>query len=181
MTWIDAAAIALVLIYLVFGWYTGLIRRIVGIVAVYVGLLGATFMGGSGSGLLQSLFTLSNPEAHLFSFFATLVIIVVVFEAAASVYHSRLQFAVVPADHLTGALVGALTALAVATLGVVMLQGYSHPFGNGQPTSLQIRVRDTFDHSLLPQYLERIESPIQVVFAPVFPRDPSQYFGSASG
>ena len=53
MTWIDIFPIVLLIAYTVGGFFTGLIRRFIGLVALFIAVWAATNMGLQAGGILQ--------------------------------------------------------------------------------------------------------------------------------
>ncbi len=95
MTLLDLAALLLVLIYVALGWWTGTVRRVIGLVAVYIGLLVAFNMGAQGGGIVEQWQPgMSVADARFLSWTFFLALMLLVFEGAATAVHTQLQVAV---------------------------------------------------------------------------------------
>lgn len=174
---IDLAILALLVVYAALGYWTGVIRRVVGLVAVYVGFLGATNSAPTAANvILQSAPNWAVPDALTLGYFLVLVIIVVVVEVMATFVHNRLQVAAILFDRSTGALVGFLTALVGVTVALYLLLGGTQP-PSGSPDGAQIQTQDTIRKAVLaPALLRTIGRPAVLFFYPVIPADPNTYF-----
>ncbi len=64
MTWLDLASIVVVLAYGVGGFFSGVVRRLIGFIALYVALLAATNMGLQAGGILQQTSNFETPDAQ---------------------------------------------------------------------------------------------------------------------
>ena len=174
---IDLAIVALIVLYAGLGYWTGVIRRVIGFVAVYVGFLAATNAAPTAANvILQGLAGWQVPDAITAGFFLLLLIVVVVIEVMATFIHSRLQIAAILFDRSTGALVGALTAIFAVTVSLYLLVGGAQP-PEGSPTGNQIAQLDAIRHAVLaPALIRGLGRPAIVLFFPVIPTDPNTYF-----
>jgi hypothetical protein len=83
-------------------------------------------------------------------------------------------------DRLTGALAGLATGLVVATLLWGLMLAAGSPIG-GSSTPMQVSLRAATSASVFGRTAAKpLLPPFQAAFAPVLPRDPQQYFGSAT-
>lgn len=177
MTPIDLVALLVVLAYAVIGWFSGTIRRVLGLLAVWVAMLAATNMGQPGAGILRQYNnTISIPDARLAGWLFFFVLLILIFEAAGTAVHAQLQLAAVAVNRGIGLLLGLVTAGVVLIGCTYMLIGFANAQTN-QPTSFQVSVRDQMIHSgfLLP--LARSAGPPVLLFLNgALPRDPKAYF-----
>jgi uncharacterized membrane protein required for colicin V production len=174
---IDLGILVLIAAYAAFGYWTGVIRRVVGFVALYVGYLGATNAAPTAANvILQALPGWAVPDALVLGYFVLVVLIVLVIEVLASFIHSRLQVAAILFDRSTGALVGGLTALFGVTIALYLLLGGAQPV-TGSPDGAQIQTQDTIRKAVLaPALVRGLGRPAIILFSPVIPVDPNTYF-----
>ncbi|MEP7104966.1 MAG: CvpA family protein [Chloroflexota bacterium] len=177
MTLLDLGVVLLIVIYVALGWWTGTVRRVIGLVAVYIGLLVAFNMGPQGGGILeQSQPGLSFADARFISWSFFLVLMLLVFEGAATAVHAQLQVAVLALNKGIGVLIGLVTAVVLVTAIVYMLAGFGKPVGK-QPDRLQITVRDAVVNSALGLPLAKAAGDfILPLLSAALPRDPQAYF-----
>ncbi len=152
MTLIDLISLVLIVAYGVLGWYSGTIRRVIGLIGVYIAALVATNMGQFAGGILrQSNSTISIPDARMAGWLFFFVLLVLVFEGAATAIHTQLQLAVVALNRGVGVVLGLATSVVVLMAGAYMLAGYANAQTN-EATAKQLSVRDQLKHSavLLP-------------------------------
>jgi uncharacterized membrane protein required for colicin V production len=176
---IDLAIIALVVLYAALGYWTGIIRRVIGFVALYLGFFAATQSAATAASVvLQAYPGWAVPDALILGYFLVVVIVLVVVDVLASLWHGQLQLAAVLVDRGSGALVGALTALVGASLTLSLLLGASQPV-QGSPDGAQIQIHDSIRTSVLgPVLVNSIGPAARLIFALVIPNDPATYFNS---
>jgi uncharacterized membrane protein required for colicin V production len=177
MTWIDLMVIALVALYVIVGYSSGVVRRVLGLLIVYGAFFVATYMGSRGGEMLvQARPGTPSADARIYAYFGFLVLVVVVVEGLAMAYRDLLQISVVGLDKFTGALVGGLTGLAIATLSVYLLGASANPLG-GSLDGLQLTIKDGVTNSLLTRPLLRtLGPPLRFLFLPALPNDPQLFF-----
>jgi uncharacterized membrane protein required for colicin V production len=178
MTSIDALVIVLILAYTIGGYFTGVIRRLIGLVALYLALLAATNMGLQAGGILGQSSNFNVADGRIFGFFGILTAILVIVEAATQVAHSQIQIPALLFNHAFGAAVGFVTAILLSVIVVYELGAAAYPFGGSQIDPLQQRIRDAYQgsHIVVP-VVKQIQKPIIQLFAPALPPDPQIYFG----
>lgn len=177
MTIIDLLAILLAVVYMFLGWYTGTIRRVLGLIGVYLAILIATNMGQQGANIyLQYSPTTPIPDARLFGWLFFFVLLTVVFEGAATAVHAQIQLAVVALNNGVGVLVGLITAFVVVVGLFYMTAGYSKAATN-TPSGLQITLRNQLanSHVVLP-LVKAVGAPILPLLSASLPRDPQAFF-----
>ena len=174
---IDLGILVLIALYGAFGYWTGVIRRVVGFVALYLGFLAATNAGPTAANvILQAFAGWAIPDAITVGYFLVLVLIVVVLEVMAAFVHQRLQLAAILFDKSTGAILGAVTGLFAATVSLYLLVGGAQP-PQGSPTGNQINTLDTIRKATLaPALVRTLGRPAIILFFPVIPTDPNTYF-----
>jgi len=182
LTLLDLAALLLVLIYVALGWWTGTVRRVIGLVAVYIGLLVAFNMGGQGGGIVEQWQPgMSVADARFLSWTFFLALMLLVFEGAATAVHTQLQVAVLAFNRGAGVLIGLVTSVVLITALVYMLAGFGKPVAK-QPDRLQINVRDAVANSSLALPLAKAAGDFILPFLnAALPRDPQAYFTIESG
>lgn len=177
MTLLDLAGVLIFLLYFLLGWFSGTIRRVIGLAAVYLALLVATYMGQQGgSVIMQSQPGMPIPDARLVAWTFFLLLMLLVFEGAATAVHSQLQLAVVAVDRPVGVVLGLVTAAVLVTALVYMLAGFAKPSAR-QPDQLQITVRDAVLNSGIAYPLARGTANYVLPFLnAALPRDSQAYF-----
>lgn len=180
LTWFDVLVVVLILGYLLVGYYTGLIRRVLGFIGLYLGVLTATYVGHSGVGMLrQGDPTLATQDAKIYLFFGALGVIVLLVEVVASLYHSEVQVSLVAVNHGTGALIGGLTGFIFAVILWITLGFAAAPVG-GSLTAAQVHIREQVHGSFLgPRMLQPAVGAVEATFRPVLPHDLDIYFNGA--
>jgi uncharacterized membrane protein required for colicin V production len=175
----DLAIIGLVVVYTALGYWTGIIRRVIGFAALYLGFFAATQASPTAATVvLQAVPTWSVPDAVMLGYFLVVAITIILVEVLASFYHGHLQLAAVLVDKGSGAVVGALTALIGATLTLSLLLGASQPV-QGSPDGAQIQIRDAITKSVLgPALLGSLGAFTKLLFLPIVPVDPATYFNA---
>jgi uncharacterized membrane protein required for colicin V production len=178
MTWVDAIPFLFIIGYGVLGYFTGLIRRIISLIALYIAFVAATNMGLQAGGILQQTSSTSTPDARIYGFFGIVFVVLIVLDGAGQLAHSQIQLEAIVFNRVSGAVVGVLTGLILSVLLVYELQAAANPFGGSQLDGLQQSIRDGVNGSKVAVPLTRaIERPIIAIFQPVLPSDPQIYFG----
>lgn len=178
MTLIDLVAIVLVVGYSAFGYATGAVRRVLGLVFVYFAVLVGTYMGPHGADiLLQYSPSTPIPDARLYGWLAFTLAILIAAEGFATALHEQLQAAVVALNKAVGVLLGAITGLVGTVVLVFMLAGYAQPAGGGQLSSLELTVKDQLNRSTIAVRMTKATgAPIVVALSAALPREASQFF-----
>ena len=173
----DLVIIGLVVVYAALGYWTGVIRRVIGFAALYLGFFAATQSSPTAASVvLQAFPGWAVPDALMLGYFGVVVIVLLVVEVVASFYHGHLQLAAVLVDRGTGAIVGALTALVGASLTLGLLLGASQPV-QGSPDGAQIQIHDAIRKSATgPALISSVGPVARLIFALVIPNDPPTYF-----
>src|SRR5258706_4383151 len=95
MTWVDVLPFVLLIVYAGLGYLTGVLRRGIGLVALYVGFLAATGMGLQAGSILTQGANLETPDARIFGFFGLLFIVLILIDGAAQLAHAQIRIGAV--------------------------------------------------------------------------------------
>jgi hypothetical protein len=177
---VDVGAAAVGALYVGAGFYTGVVRRAIGLAIAYIALLVATNMGQQGGQMWQQYSTTTSPpDARAYGYLFFFLLIVAVLEGAAFVIRDVLQVTFVLLNRTTGILLGLVTAGMVVFGLHYMAVGYANPEGGSGISTTQARIRDALDQSKLAQPVSNRVKPFYFpLLDPVLPRDPAQFFGS---
>ena len=179
MTWIDITTIVLIVGYGVLGYFTGVLRRLIGLVALYVGFVAATNMGLQAGGILQQSSSMAIPDSRIYGFFGILAAVLIVIDGAAQLAHSQIQIQAIVFNRVSGVVIGVLTAFLLSILVTSELVAAGNPIGGGQLDEVQQNVRDTVRGSHVAVPLVNVFGrPIIAIFQPVLPADPQIYFSN---
>lgn len=179
MNGLDALPIVLVIVYGALGLFTGALRRLVGLVAIYLAFVGATNMGLQAGGLLQQSSSLETPDARIYGFFGIIVAVIVIVEGAAQLANSQIQVGALVFNRVLGVLLGLTTAVILSVLITFELEAASKPFGGGALDAQQLQIRDAVrgSHLAVP-LVSAIGKPIVTIFQLALPNDPQIYFSN---
>lgn len=178
MTAIDLLVTILVVGYALFGYGTGAVRRVLGLVFVYVAVLVGTNMGPHGADILRQYSPdTAIPDSRLYGWIFFTLLILVLAEGFATALHENLQAAVVALNKAVGVILGAATGLVLSVVLVFMLAGYAQPAGGGQLSSLELSVKDQLNLSRVAVPMTKaLGAPIVVALSAALPREASQFF-----
>jgi uncharacterized membrane protein required for colicin V production len=180
MTWLDALPIVLVIVYAALGVFTGLLRRVIGLIALYLAFVGATNMGLQAGGILQQSSNLETPDARIYGFFGIVVAVILIVEAAAQLASSQIQVGALVFNRVLGVIIGLLTAIILSVLVTNELVAAGTPFGGGALDPLQQNIRDAVQGSHVAVPLTHaIGKPIVTIFGLALPADPQIYFSQS--
>jgi uncharacterized membrane protein required for colicin V production len=177
VTWVDVLPIVLVLVYGVLGYFTGVLRRIIGLVALYIACIAATGMGLQAGSLIQQGSTVEIPDARIYGFFGLILVVLVAIDGAAQLAHRQIQIEAIVWNRLSGVIVGVITALLLSVVVVYELQAAGSPSGSGQLAGAQSEIHAAVKGSRFAVPLvNSVGRPIIAIFQPALPFDPHQYF-----
>ena len=180
MTWLDAVPIVLVVVYAALGLFTGLVRRVIGFIALYLAFVGATNMGLQAGGILQQSSNLETPDARIYGFFGIVIAVIVIVEAAAQLASSQIQVGALVFNRVLGVIIGVLTAVILSVLVTNEFIAAGTPFGGGALDPLQQAIRNGVQGSLVAVPLTNaIGKPIVTIFGLALPSDPQIYFSQS--
>ncbi len=177
MTWIDVLPIVLIIAYAILGYFTGVVRRIIGLLSLWVAGIAATGMGLQAGSLIQQAFGTETPDARIYGFFGLLLVVIIAIDGAAQLAHRQVQIEAIVWNRLSGVIVGIITALLLSIIAVYELEAAGNPSGGGTLAGTQSQIHDTVasSHIVVP-VVNAIDRPIIAIFQPVLPADPHQYF-----
>jgi len=178
VTWIDLSGIVLIIAYGVGGFFTGVVRRLIGFIALYVAFVAATNMGLQGGLILQQTSNFEVPDGRIYGFFGIVLAVLVIVEGATQLAHSQIQIPALALNRSLGVIVGVITAIFLTVVCVYELGAAANPFGGTSLDTLQQRIRDGYNgsHVIVP-LVKAIDKPIISLFNPALPTDPQIYFG----
>lgn len=178
MTWLDAIPIVAILGYGALGFFTGLVRRIIGLIALYLAFVAATNMGLQAGGILQQQSTLSIPDGRIYGFFGIVIVVLIVIDGAGQLAHSQIQLEAIVFNRVSGVIIGLVTGLVLSVVLTYEFEGAANPFGGTTLDPLQQHIRDAVNgsHVAVP-LVNTIGKPIIRLFQPVLPPDSQMYFG----
>jgi uncharacterized membrane protein required for colicin V production len=178
VTWIDLFSIVLILAYGVGGFFSGVVRRLIGFIALYVALLAATNMGLQAGGILQQTSNFETPDARIYGFFGIVAAVLVIVEGATQLAHSQIQIPALALNRSLGVIVGVITGVFLVVACVYELGAAGNPFGGSSLDPLQQKIRDAYNEShVIVPLVQAIDKPIIGLFTPALPGDPQIYFG----
>ena len=177
MNVLDVLPIVLVIAYGALGFFTGVLRRLIGLIAVYLAFVGATNMGLQAGGIFQQSSSLETPDARIYGFFGIVLAVIVIVEGAAQLASSQIQVGALVFNRALGVLIGVVTAVVISVLVTYELEAAGNPFGGGalDPMQLQIRGAVQGSHVAVP-LVTAIGKPIVTIFQLALPADPQIYF-----
>jgi hypothetical protein len=178
MTWIDVLAILVIVGYGVGGFFSGVVRRLIGFVAMYAAFWAGTLMGLQAGGILQQTSNFDTPDARIYGFFGVVVAILVIVEGATQLAHSQIQIPALALNRSLGVAAGLITGVIFTLVCVYELGAAANPIGGSQLTPAEQRIRDAYNgsHVIVP-VAKQIQKPFVSIFAPALPTDPQLYFG----
>jgi uncharacterized membrane protein required for colicin V production len=178
MTWIDIVAILVIVGYGVGGFFSGVVRRLIGFIAMYAAFWAATTMGLQTGNILQQTSNFNSADAHVYGFFGLMVAILLLVEGATQLAHSQIQIPALALNRTLGTGVGVITGIILSVVCVYELGAAANPFGGSLLDPMQLRIRDAYNgsHVIVPT-VRNIQKPIITIFQPALPTDPQIYFG----
>ena len=180
MNLVDVAAGAVIVFYIFAGFFTGVVRRAIGLAVAYVAFLVGTNMGQQGGQILQQYSSAtSTPDARAYGFLFFFLLIVLVLEGSAFAVRDLLKVSFVLLNRSTGIAVGLLTAGMVLFGLYYVAGGYANPVGGAAVTNSQEKARDSLNNSRWGSPVAKVVKDFYFpILDPVLPRDPGEYFGS---
>jgi uncharacterized membrane protein required for colicin V production len=180
LTWIDILPILLLIAYGVGGFFSGLIRRFIGLVALFIALWAATNMAHQAGAILQQTSSFEVADGRIYGFFGIAAFVLIIVEAATQLAHSQIQIQAVVLNRTLGVTLGVVTAILMSVVIVYELEAAANPIGGAQLDSLQVNIRDAVRNSLfMVKLVDTAGRPIIALFQPLLPTDPQVYFGPA--
>jgi hypothetical protein len=179
VNWLDALPIVLVLAYGAIGFFTGVLRRLIGLVALYLAFVGATNMGLQAGVIMQQSSSLVTSDSRIYGFFGILIAVIVIVEGAAQLASSQIQVGALVFNRVLGVILGLSTAVLLSVLVTYELKAAGNPFGGGTLDPLQQSIRDGIkgSHVAVP-LVSAVGKPIVTIFQLALPADPQIYFSN---
>ena len=183
MTLLDVLALAVIAVYTALGLYTGVIRRVLGMVILFGATVVGTYMAPQGGSIWQQYApSTTTPDARLYGFLFFFFLIVVVTEAMATAIHEHLQLSVIALDRFLGTVIGLITGLTVVVVMVFVLAGFAQPVGGGTLSNLELNLHDQLNQSKVAVPLVKVAGPpLIALFQGALPHDPQTYFRTDKG
>jgi len=179
VTLVDIVPILLILAYAGGGFFSGLIRRFIGLIALFVAVWAATNMGIQAGGILQQTSSFEIADGRVYGFFGIIFVVLFIVEVATQLAHSQIQIPAVVLNRTLGSAVGVFTAILLSYVVVYELGAAANPIGGAQLDPLQQWIRNQIQHSLfMVNLVNATDRPILALFQPLLPGDPQQYFSS---
>ncbi len=179
MTWVDAIPIVLVIGYGVLGYFTGVLRRLIGLVALYVAFVASTNMGLSAGSILQQTSSVAVADSRIYGFFGIVFVVLLIIDGAAQLVHTQIQIEAILFNRISGVVIGVLTAILLSVLVTYELVAAGNPSGGGQLDAMQQNIRDGVNGSHVAVPLTNaIGKPIVAIFDLVLPPDPHNFFSN---
>jgi uncharacterized membrane protein required for colicin V production len=178
MTWLDVVSIVAILVYGVGGFFSGVVRRLLGFIALYVALLAATNMGLQAGLILQQTSNFETADARIYGFFGIVAAVLIIVEGATQLAHNQIQIPALALNRSFGVIAGLITGVFLVVVCVYELGAAANPFGGSSLDTVQLKLRDTYNgsHIIVP-LVRTIDKPIVNLFSPALPADPQIYFG----
>ena len=179
MTSVDLFPLLLLVAYGLGGFFSGLIRRFIGLVALFVAVWAATSMGLQAGGILQQSGSVTEvADGRIYGFFGIMAAVLLVVEVATQIAHKQIQIQAIVLNRTLGTAIGLLTAILLSVVVVYELGAAGNPIGGSQLDALQLSIRDSVHHSLfMTSLVNSVGKPIIALFQPLLPGDPQIYFG----
>ena len=179
MTWVDIFPILLLIGYGVGGLFSGLIRRFIGLAALFIAVWAATNMGLQAGAILQQTSSVSEiSDGRIYGFFGMIAAILLLVEVATQIAHKQIQIQAVVLNRTLGTALGLLTGIFLSVVLVFELGAAANPIGGSELDPLQINIRNAVQHSLfMVKLVNAVGKPIIALFQPLLPGDPQIYFG----
>ena len=161
------------------GYFTGVLRRLIGLVALYVAFVAATNMGLSAGSILQQTSSVAVADSRIYGFFGLVFAVLLIIDGAAQLVHTQIQIEAIVFNRVSGLVIGVVTGLVLSVLLTFELIAAGNPSGGGQLDGLQQNVRDGVNGSHIAVPLTNaIGKPIVAVFDLVLPPDPRNFFSN---
>jgi len=179
MSWYDVFPILLIVGYAVLGYFSGAVRRLIGLVALYVAFWAATSMGLQAGGIMQQSSNVEVSDGRIFGFFGIVVAVLVIVEVATQLAHAQIQVPALSLNKSLGVICGLITAVLLSVVLLIEFEAAANPFGGPQLDQLQQHIRDSVNGSRYAiSIANKLNGPIIDIFRPVLPTDPQIYFGA---
>jgi hypothetical protein len=142
MTWVDAIPIVLLVVYAALGYFTGVMRRLIGLVSLYLACFAANAMGLQAGSILQQSSSYGTADARIYGFFGILFAVIIVIDGAAQLANSQIQLQAIVFNRLSGVIIGLVTALLLSVLVTYERDRQAHHLA--VPAGAAVRPSDLF-------------------------------------
>jgi uncharacterized membrane protein required for colicin V production len=177
VTWLDVLVLVILIVYGVGGYFTGVLRRLIGFVALYAGLFAATHMGLQAGLILQQTSNFETPDSRIYGFFGILFAVLLIIEVGTQIAHNQIQIPAMVLNRSLGVAVGLITALTLSVVAVYELGKASQPFGDATLSRVELNIRDAYQGShVVAPAVRAIQKPFITLLQPALPADPQIYF-----
>jgi hypothetical protein len=177
VTWLDLLVIFAFLVYGIGGFFAGVLRRLIGFIALYAGIFAATNMGLQAGLILQQTSNFETPESRIYGFFGILFAVLLIVEVGTQIAHNQIQIPALSLNRTLGVAAGLVTAFVLSVIVTYELGAASNPFGGAQLDKTQAHVRDAYQGShVVAPIVRAIGRPVVTLLQPVLPGDPQIYF-----
>jgi len=178
LNWIDIFPVVLLIAYGVGGFFSGVVRRMIGLLALFLACWAATNMGLQAGGILQQSSNFETADARIYGFFGIMLAVLIIIEVATQLAHSQIQLPALVLNRTLGAVLGVLTAILFSFVVIHELEAAAQPIGGAQLDQLEQEIRDTIKGSaVMVPVADKIGRPFVAAFQPFLPNDPQSYFG----
>lgn len=170
--------LVLLIAYGVGGFFSGVIRRMIGLLALFVACWAATNMGLQGGGILQQSSNFETADARIYGFFGIMLAVLVIVEVATQLAHSQIQVPALVLNRTFGVALGVLTAIGLSIVVIYELEAAAQPIGGAQLDQFEQQIRNEVNGSaIMVPLVNKIDRPVLAAFQPFLPTDPQSYFG----
>lgn len=178
MSWIDVFPIVLLIAYGVGGYFSGMVRRLIGLVALFAALWAATGMGLQAGGILEQTSNFNTADGRIFGFFGIIAAVLLIVEVATQIAHKQIQIPAIVLNRSLGVALGLVTAFLLSVIVVYELGQAARPIGGAQLDPVELGLANAVHNSLfMVRLVNAIDPPIIALFSPFLPGDPQVYFG----
>lgn len=178
MSWLDVFPIVLLVAYGVGGYFSGMVRRVIGLVALFAAMWAATSMGIQAGLILQQTSNFDTASGRIYGFFGIIVAVLVIVEVATQIAHKQIQIPAIVLNRTLGTALGIVTAFLLSVIVVYELGMASRPIGAAQLDPVELGLANAVRSSLfMVKLVNAIDPPIIAIFSPFLPGDPQAYFG----
>lgn len=178
MSWLDILPIVVLAVYGVGGFFSGVVRRLIGLVALYFGCWAATNMGLQAGGILQQSSGFETSDSRVYGFFGILFAVLIIVEVATQLAHAQIQIPALVLNRTLGAIFGVITGFILTVIVIYEVGQASNPMGGPELDPMQKGLRNAINASLYAvKLVNTVDKPIIGLFSPVLPGSPQVYFG----
>src|SRR5258708_24357107 len=121
---------------------SGVMRRVIGLVSLYLACFAANAMGLQAGSILQQSSSYGTADALICGFVGILFEVIIVIDGAAQLANIQIQLQAIVFNRLSGVIIGVVSALLLSVLVTYELQAAGNPFGGTQLDPVQQSVRD---------------------------------------